>query len=51
MADGYDANGNWTNQVLPVNGTLNFPAPPTPQPPVGTMTAAKAQPLIQKEIG
>ncbi len=47
----YDQYGNWTNQVLPVNGTVNFPSPPTPAGDKGPLTAADAQPLIQKEIG
>ena len=38
------------NQVLPVNGTVNFIAPGTPSN-VGGMTAAKAAPLVEKPIG
>jgi hypothetical protein len=49
---GFDENGDWTNQVFPENGTVNFLSPPTPQPPpYSQMTAARAAPLILKEIG
>jgi len=38
------------NQVIPVNGTVNFIAPGT-QSNVGGMTAAKAAPLVEKPVG
>lgn len=38
------------NQVIPVNGTVNFIAVSTPTT-LGGMTAAKAAPLVEKPVG
>ena len=47
----YDANGNWTSQVTPdAQGFVNFVSPATPNS-TGPLTASKAAPLIQKQVG
>ena len=47
----YDQNGNWTSQVIPVNGSDNQVAPPPTNNQQGPLTAVNCLALVQKQFG
>lgn len=47
----YDANGNWTSVVTPVNGSDNIVAPLPTNNGQGILLAKDCLALVQKEVG